>query len=739
MHRSHGGFRRLRRTTTATIAVAALTAAILPATAVAQEEPSREGLGRGLFDAESAHTPNVEHLSFTPRTDQEADRTNSDMAFTDGHVVVGNYAGFNIYDLADPERPRLVSAVTCPGNQHDVTVDGDLLFLSVQTYGTSFENCQIGAAGDVPFAGMRVFDISNKARPQQVATVQTCRGSHTHTLVPDPDGENAYLYVSGTSPVRTDAPGIALGCATSPESPAVQPYPQTPLPGDEDARWRIDIIEVPLDAPEDAALVSGPRLFEEDGTIAGLQQEPPTEFHPSGPDHRAEGRWSPAPVTDACHDITAYPELGIAAGACEGNGLLIDITDPVNPTRITAVSDANFAYWHSATFNNDGTKVVFTDEWGGGGQGFCAPDTTREWGANGIYDIVRDGDGDITGMEFVEYYKIPNVQEENEICVAHNGNLIPIPGRDIMVQAWYQGGMSIWEFTDSENPVELAWFDRGPIQTDPDGPVSRGGFWSTYWYDGLIYGTDITRGFDVFQLHGDDVLTQPEVDAAMALEEDQVNAQTQYRYDTEVADPSPACDDVDPVTFPDMPSGPPHGANVGCIAGYGIAQGSTDGTYRPETSVRRDQMTSFIARMLTVGGIDLPTDAPDAFDDDDGGTHEEATNQLAAAGIVEGRGAGTFAPSGAVTRGQMASFIVRALEYALDTDLAPAGSNPFGDTAGSPHTDNITVASDLGIALGRTDTAFEPNSDVRRDQMGSFIARTLDVMVDEGLTLAPLS
>jgi hypothetical protein len=518
-----GSRRGLGRSATA-IVVSALLVTGTAASAGAQDEPTRRGLAPGIFDAESAMTPNVEHLSTTPRTEQAPDRTNSDMAFTDGHVIVGNYGGFNIYDVDDPTRPRLVSTTSCPGNQSDVSVEGDLLFVSVQSYTSSFVNCRTGADGDVPFAGMRVFDISNMAQPVQVAAVQTCRGSHTHTYVPDPAGESAFLYVSGTSGVRQDAPGAELGCATGPGG--------EPLPDDLDARWRIDIVEVPLDAPQDAALLEdGPRLFaDEDGNVNGLQNEPPSEYHPSGPDHRTGGRWAPAPVTDACHDITAYPEIGLAAGACEGNGLLIDITDPRDPQRVAAVADDNFAYWHSATFNNDGTKVIFTDEWGGGGQGYCTEAERPEWGANGIYDIVRGDDGSVE-LEWRSYYKIPPDQEWNEICVAHNGNLIPIPGRDVMVQAWYQGGMTVFDFTDSANPVELAWFDRGPIQTDPEGPQQRGGFWSTYWYDGLIYGTDITRGFDVLDLTGDDAISDDEIAAAKTVVDGQLNPQTQPRYE----------------------------------------------------------------------------------------------------------------------------------------------------------------------------------------------------------------
>src|SRR5690606_2449497 len=353
------------------------------------------------------------------------------------------------------------------------------------------------------FQGVRVFDISDIANPVQVAAVQTCRGSHTHTLVTDPDdADNVYVYVSGTAGPR---PATTMaGCNNNPAS------------GENPSRWRIEVIEVPLAAPETAAVVSEPRLFTDPdtGAINGLQNSPPAPRHPSG------GGWSPSPVTDACHDITAFPEIGLAAGACEGNGILVDITDPENPVRIDEVADPNFAYWHSATLSNDGTKVVFTDEWGGGVQPRCRDTDREEWGADAIFDIV-DGQ-----MQFASYHKLPVPQTTRENCVAHNGSLVPVPGRDIMVQAWYQGGISLVDFTDSANPVEIAFFDRGPIS---DTSLVLGGFWSAYWYDGEVYGSEIARGFDVFGLVPSEHLSAAEIAAAREVHLDEFNAQHQPR------------------------------------------------------------------------------------------------------------------------------------------------------------------------------------------------------------------
>jgi hypothetical protein len=274
----------------------------------------------------------------------------------------------------------------------------------------------------------------------------------------------------------------------------------------------VEVIKVPLDAPETAAVVNEARIMQnyETGNQHGLW--------PGG--NHGPGTQSTT-ATDACHDITAYPEIGLAAGACEGNGILVDISDPANPVRIDEVIDPDFAYWHSATFNNDGTKIIFTDEWGGGTSARCRPTDPLTWGADAIFDVV-EGD-----MELGSYYKMPAPQTSQENCVAHNGSIIP--GRDIMVQAWYQGGLSVIDFTDSANPTEIAFFDRGPINTPNPTGLNLGGFWSTYWYNGHIYGTEIARGFESFALATSDNMSQNEINAASEVELGLFNAQHQPR------------------------------------------------------------------------------------------------------------------------------------------------------------------------------------------------------------------
>jgi hypothetical protein len=413
---------------------------------------------------------------------------------------MGNFNGFNIFDISNPNNPSLVTSVVCPGGQGDMSVHGNLLFMSVEESRARVDcgtNPQVGTR----FQGVRIFDISDVTNPVQVATVQTCRGSHTHSVLADPDDpDNLYVYVSGTAGPRpaTTMPGCNNNLAN----------------GENPSRWRIEIIKVPLAAPGTAAIVGEPRLFADPatGAIDGLQNAPPTPNHPSGMP------WGPTPITDACHDITTYPAIGLAAGACEGNGILIDISDPVNPVRIDAVADPNFAYWHSATFNNDGTKVIFTDEWGGGTAARCRTTDQPQWGANAIFDIVN------RKMEFRSYYKLPVPQTVQENCVAHNGSIIPVPGRDIMSQAWYQGGVSLIDFTDSRNPREIAYFDRGPVNATS---LVLGGFWSAYWYNGQIYGSELARGFDVFGLVPSAEMTAAEIAAAREVRLPHFNPQHQ--------------------------------------------------------------------------------------------------------------------------------------------------------------------------------------------------------------------
>ena len=429
---------------------------------------------------------------------------NTDLVFAGDVVVAGSYHGFNAYDISDPRSPELLSSIVCPGGQGDVSIVGELLILSVeQTRGRL--DCGLQGVAEVAseerFRGIRIFDVSDFRLPKQVGAVQTCRGSHTHTVVTDPDDEgNIYVYGSGTSRVRPEEE--LEGC--SDDSPFENP---------ETALFRIDVIRIPVANPEEARIINRPYVFSdpESGVIAGLWEG---GDHGDGTQRTSE--------TNACHDITAFPEIGLAAGACSGNGIILDISDPINPVRVDEVIDSGFAYWHSATFNNDGTKVIFTDEWGGGGRPRCRASDPRNWGADAIYDIV-DGE-----LQFRSYFKIPAPQTDQENCVAHNGSLVPVPGRDIFVQAWYQGGITVIDFTDSSNPVEIAFFDRGPIDAED---LIMGGYWSAYWYGGHVYGTEIARGLDVFALTPSQYLSETEIAAASLKEPDAVfNPQQQRRH-----------------------------------------------------------------------------------------------------------------------------------------------------------------------------------------------------------------
>ena len=422
---------------------------------------------------------------------------NTDMAFAKDVLVAGNYHGFNVYRLDDSGVPALKSSIVCPGGQGDVSIVGDLLIMSVEQTRGRIDCGLQGIDQDVSderFRGLRIFDISNLERPQQVGLVQTCRGSHTHSIVME-DDDKIIVYNSGTSTVRD---GEELeGCVGE-------------VPGDErTALFRIDVVEIPKKDPSKARITSSPAVFaDEDGRVAGLWL---------GGDH-GEGTQDTRP-TDECHDITVFPSAKIAAGACSGNGIILDISDPLNPTRIDDVTDTGFAYWHSATFNNDGTKVLFTDEWGGGVQPRCRASDPMNWGANAIYEIVNGK------LEFRSHYKIDAPQSDTENCVAHNGSIVPVPGRDIFVQAWYQGGLSVIDFTDASQPVEIAYFDRGPIY---ENETVVGGYWSTYWFNGKIYGTEIVRGLDVFALSSSEHLSQNEIKAAELANMGEVfNPQTQ--------------------------------------------------------------------------------------------------------------------------------------------------------------------------------------------------------------------
>ncbi|MDA0754702.1 MAG: DUF305 domain-containing protein [Proteobacteria bacterium] len=411
---------------------------------------------------------------------------NTDMAFRDDLLVAGNYHGFNMYKINGDGVPDLISSIVCPGGQGDVSIVDNLLIMSVEQIRSRIDCGSNGVGSDANpdrFRGIRIFDISDLTNPKQVGAVQTCRGSHTHSVVSGPTKDGKIIvYNSGTASVRDEEE--MEECIGN-------------VPGDQrTALFRIDVIEIPISDPSKSKIVSSPAVFAdpETGALGGLW---------IGGDHGDDTQETNR--TDQCHDITVFPSLSIAAGACSGNGILFDISDPYNPTRLDVVTDTGFAYWHSATFNNEGTKVIFTDEWGGGGRARCRAWDPLDWGANAIYDIVDNK------LEFRSHYKIPAPQLETENCVAHNGSIIPIPEKDIFVQAWYQGGISVMDFTDSLNPIEIAYFDRGPIDKDI---LITGGYWSAYYYDGYIYGTEITRGLDVFKLTPSKFLTEQEINQA---------------------------------------------------------------------------------------------------------------------------------------------------------------------------------------------------------------------------------
>ena len=463
-------------------------------------EAGYQGAGEAIWNLELTHAQPKPDSFRDPADPGAFAFANTDLAFQGTDMFVGNYHGVQIYDISNPDAPRLRGQIICPGGQGDVSVFGDLVFMSVEETRGRLDCGDQGTGGEVDperFRGVRIFDISDISAPLQVAAVQTCRGSHTHTLVTDPnDASNLYVYVSGTGPSRTEEE--LPGC----RGVHWQTDPTT-------AYWRIEVIQVPLAAPAQAEIVNMPRIFADPatGAVGGLWDG---GAHGPGTQESAQ--------TNQCHDITAFPEIGLAAGACSGNGILLDISDPANPVRIDEVTDPNFAYWHSATFNGDGTRVIFTDEWGGGSLARCRAGDPETWGANAIFEVV-----DRT-LQLVSYYKLPAPQTETENCVAHNGSLIPVPGRDIMVQAWYQGGISVFDFTDAANPVEIAYFDRGPLDADE---LVLGGYWSAYWYNGRIYGSEIARGIDVFRLTPSQYISPSEMATAEALQLEGFNPQLQ--------------------------------------------------------------------------------------------------------------------------------------------------------------------------------------------------------------------
>ena len=476
---------------------------------IATSNDPRIGLKSGLEDAATA-ARNLELIGHADRLPNFGDPKdpgsfgflNGDLGFIGNYVFQGGFNGLQVWDISNPARPTLRTSMVCPGGQGDVSLYRNLLFMSVEETRGRVDCGGQGVSDTVSterFRGVRIFDITDLDHPKQLAAVQTCRGSHTHTLVLDPkDAENVYIYVSGTGPVRSGSE--LTGCNRS-----------ASLADTTTSLFRIDVIKVPLASPQSAHIVNSPRIFADSANaVLGLWKG---GAHGPGTQSTTQ--------TNMCHDITVYSALNIAAGACSGNGIILDISDPANPKRITAVMDPNFAYWHSATFNNDGTKVLFTDEWGGGMAPRCRATDSPRWGADAIF--YRAGNN----LSLAGYYKLPVAQTDQENCVAHNGSLIPVPGRDIMAQGWYQGGVSVFDFTDPAHPKEIAFFDRGPMDSTK---LILGGDWAAYWYNGHLYASEIDRGLDVFDLKPSDQLSQNEIDAAKLIHYDVFNPQNQQKF-----------------------------------------------------------------------------------------------------------------------------------------------------------------------------------------------------------------
>ncbi len=476
--------------------------------------------GEAIWNLQVVSKTSPSSAFFNASTPGDRRLVNSDLAFTGNYAIQGNYSGYQVWDISNPQKPSLTTSYVCPGSQSDVSVYKNLMFVSGESTSGRLDCGLQGVDDTVSSArlrGIRIFEVSDMAHPKYVGNVQTCRGSHTHTVVTDPkDTANVYIYVSGSAQVRS--PTELPGCSGDPNDPNT-------------ALFRIEVIKVPIAHPEQASIVSHPRIFADNasGAINGLTQVPrhadpaaDVAAQAAAQAARAGGGAGARPARPSgitqCHDITVYPAIGLAGGACAGMGLLLDIRDVANPKRIAAVADSNFSFWHSATFNNDGSKILFTDEWGGGSQPRCRSTDKMEWGANALFTLV---DGKMT---FQSYYKMPAAQTSFENCVAHNGSLIPVPGRDIMVQAWYQGGISVFDWTDASHPKEIAYFDYGPMDSTR---FVDAGYWSSYWYNGYIVGSEIARGLDIFQLKPSAFLSQNEIDAAKSVRFEYLNVQEQ--------------------------------------------------------------------------------------------------------------------------------------------------------------------------------------------------------------------
>jgi hypothetical protein len=442
----------------------------LPVTASAQDDPPAAPLAPG----EVAMTKNLKLMATLPKSGvfQAEEAFNSDLAFQGNYAYQGNYDGFQVVDIRQPDAPRLVSQVDCPGSQNDIAVYGSLLITAVDSsrafaecYRDGLRNFQRAATApsDQTWEGLRVFDVSDPTAPQFVTAVETDCGAHSQALVPDLANARLLVYVSSFRP-----------SANTPDC----------LPPHD----KITVVEVPLVSPSSASVVAEPVLFP-DGGFPGTPQ---------------------TSATSGCDDITVYPARGIAVGACMGEGVVLDISRPTAPRVLSSVTDPNVAHWASAAISHDGDVAIFTDQLGGGNQPTCDDGVAPVRGATSFYDI-----SDPANPRFLSYFKIPRDQASTENCVANLGNVVP--GKDVLVRGWFQGGVSVVDFSDPRQPREIAWFDRGPISLER---AVLGGSWAAYWYRGRIYSSDVQQGLDVLQLQ------DPAVAGASRARQSRLNPQT---------------------------------------------------------------------------------------------------------------------------------------------------------------------------------------------------------------------
>jgi len=514
---------------TCAIALAFAAAVVAAPTLRAQTYPTgndpRNRLKYGMLDAGTAQK-GMRLVSFTPKP-AEFDSVrgltfiNSDLAFRGHYVYQGNFSGFSIWDVSNPAKPAKVAVVPCVTSQGDPSIVRNLLFISAEGNGNRNDCAKGGVQNPADhMAGVRIYDVSNPKAPKLIKNVQTCKGSHTHTVIPSPTDKGViYIYVSGNQGARPETE--LAGCNNGAD------------PADEkNSLFRLDVIKVPLAHPEQAEVVTGARIFTNmvPAPTRGGNQRRGRRGAAAGADTSA-----PPPPTGPrnCHDVTAYPAMHLLAGACASYGLLVDISNPEKPVRLDAAADTNFSLWHTAVFSNDGSKVVFTDEWGGGTSPNCQATSMMEMGGNTTLTIGPD-------KKFKQhaYFKLPSAQTAQENCVSHNGGLVPVPGRDIMVQGWYQGGIDVIDFSDPDHPYELAYFDRGPVDAPPapgdtaGGAVSRqrgtiGGSWGAYYWNGLVYSSELARGFDILELLPSDKLSANELAAAKLVKFEEYNPQSQ--------------------------------------------------------------------------------------------------------------------------------------------------------------------------------------------------------------------